>query len=132
MRPRNHSNARIARAPCSLLAGDGEGAQLGFDQRGGVERLLVAGARRGLASAAAAVTREPECGLVEAALVAQPAQRVESKLGQVGPVERVGAAQECLRQARVVVRELVFEPAPVLRGVVLVRVGELGDEPFEQ
>ena len=61
----------------------------------------------------AAVTLKPECVLVEAALVAQPAQRVESKLGQVWPAERVGAAQECLRQSRVVVCELVFEPAPV-------------------
>jgi hypothetical protein len=56
------------------LVRDGEGAQLGFDKRRGVERLLVAGARRTLASAAAAVTREPEGAFVEPALVAEPAQ----------------------------------------------------------
>jgi hypothetical protein len=36
------------------VVSDGEGAQLGFDERGCVERLLVAGARRRLASATAA------------------------------------------------------------------------------
>src|SRR5581483_1033799 len=85
------------------LTRDGEGAQLGLDERGRIERLLVAHARRRLASPTATVTREPECLRVEAALVAQPAQRVEAEPGEVGPVERTGAAEECLRQARVVV-----------------------------
>ena len=71
------------------LVRDSEGAQLGFDERGGVERLLVAGARRRLASAAAAVTRKPKRVLVEPALVAEPAQRLESKLGELRPAERV-------------------------------------------
>ena len=120
-------------APDSVLGvvSDGEGAQLGLDERGGVERLLVAGARRRLASAAAAVTRKPKRVPVEPALVAEPAQRVESKLGQSRPAERIAADEECLRQPRVVVAELVLEPAPVLRAGALVGPGELLDEPFE-
>ena len=55
-------------------ARDREGAQLGLNERGRIERLLVSGPRRGLASAAAAVTRKPKCIGVEAALVTQPAQ----------------------------------------------------------
>ena len=41
--------------PCSVFAfaRDGEGAQFGFDERRGIEGLLVAGAPRSLASAAA-------------------------------------------------------------------------------
>jgi hypothetical protein len=41
------------------LARDGEGAQLGFDERGGVKGLLVASAWRSVASSAPAVTRKP-------------------------------------------------------------------------
>ena len=80
-----------ANCPDAVLGvvGDSEGAQLGFDERGGVERLLVAGARRRLASAAAVVPRKPERVLVEPALVAEPAQRLEPKLGELRPVERV-------------------------------------------
>ena len=66
------------------LVSDSEGTQLGFDERGGVERLLVAGARRRLASAAAVVTRKPERVLVEPALVAEPAQRLEPSSASSG------------------------------------------------
>ena len=55
-------------------ARDREGAQLGLDERGRVERLLVAGARRGLAPAAAPVPRQPERLLVKPAFVAEPTQ----------------------------------------------------------
>ena len=64
-----------------------------------------------------------------------PSQRSESSraLGEIGSAERVGAREECLRQPGVVVAELVLEPAPVVRGAALVvRLGELRDEPFEQ
>src|SRR6185437_15589193 len=108
-----------------------EGTQLGFDERGGLERLLVAGARRLLAPAAAAVTGEPERVLVEPALVAEPTQRLETNLGELRPAERAAAGEECLRQPRIVVAELVLEPTPILRAGPLVGVGKLLGESFE-
>ena len=45
LRPRNQSNARCARSAVLGIAGDGERGELGLDERGGVERLLVAAAR---------------------------------------------------------------------------------------
>ena len=78
------------------LVRDGKRTQLGFDERGGFERLLVAGARRLLAPAAAAVPREPELVLVESALVAEPAQRLETDLGELRSTERAAAGEECL------------------------------------
>src|SRR6478752_9624671 len=107
------------------VVSDSEGTQLGFDERGGVERLLVAGAWRRLASAAAVVPRKPERVLVEPALVAEPAQRLERTLGELRPVESVRTDEECLRQPRVVVAELILEPAPILRAGALIGFGEL-------
>ncbi len=97
LRPRNHSNARIARTPCSASCVTANARQLGLDERGGVERLLVAGARRLLAAAAAAVAGEPERVLVESALVAEPAQRLEPELGELRPAERGSADDQRLR-----------------------------------
>jgi len=77
--------------PVFSSVSDGEGSQLGFDERGGVERLLVARSRCRLASAAAVVTVKAERVLVEPALVAEPAERLESTLGELRPVERESA-----------------------------------------
>ena len=64
----------------------GERGQLRLDERGGVERLLVALPRCRLASAASAVPGKPASRAVEPALVAEPAQRLErrARRGQVG------------------------------------------------
>ena len=61
-----------SRRPESVLGrvGDGESAQLRLDECRGVDGLLVAGARRTLASAASAVTRKPERVSVEPAFIA--------------------------------------------------------------
>ena len=63
------------------VSGDGEGGQLGLDERGRVERLLVSLAGSELGAAAAAVPREAECSVGEPRLVAEPAQRGRSPSG---------------------------------------------------
>ena len=124
-----------ARRPDAVLgrAGDREGGELGLDQRGGVERLLVAGVRhrlvrgagRGGRRGAAASSPRPD---------SSPSQRerFETELDQVVAVEGAAAADQRLREACVVVAELVLEPAPVLGRGPAVGVGELLDEPLEQ
>src|ERR1044071_5151807 len=97
-----------------------EGTQLGFDERGGLERLLVAGARRLLAPSAALVTWEPERVLVQPALVPEPPQRAEANFGDFRPAGRAAAGDECLRQPRIVIAERILEPAPILRAGALV------------
>ena len=111
---------------------DREGGQLRLDQRGGIERLLVAGVRHRLVPAAAAVAGEAERVVAKARLVAEPAERVETELDQVVPVEGAAAAQERLREPCVVVAEPVLEPAPLVGRSATVGLGELLDEPLQQ
>src|SRR4051794_30390676 len=61
-------------APVLAVARDGERGQLGLDERSGVDRLLVAGARRKFAPAPAVMPRKLESISVEAALIAKPLQ----------------------------------------------------------
>jgi hypothetical protein len=79
------------------LVGDRERGQLGLDDRSGVERLLVAVARGGFASAPPVVARQPQEPGFEAALVAEPAEGLQSELDQVVPAKRVAAAEQRLR-----------------------------------
>src|SRR5690348_10284913 len=73
------------------VAGDCEGGELGFDERCGVERLLVAGSWRRLVSPPPTMAGQAQRSVVEAALVAEPAQGVEPDLGQVVAPERTAA-----------------------------------------
>ena len=112
------------------LSGDRERGQLCLDKGGGVEWLLVALARKRFVSAtrgglAGEARRRP------ARLVAEPPQRLEADVRQLGTVERVPADDQRLRQPGVVVGELVLEPAPFLRRRALVRKRELVDEPSQ-
>src|SRR4051812_31672616 len=77
-------------------AGDGERSELGLDQRGGVKRLLVAGARGRLAPTSATVARETQHVVAQPGLVAEPAKGFEPELDQVVAVERVAAVYERL------------------------------------
>src|SRR5207244_11685754 len=69
----------LERVPCAPgmlgVAGDLEGGELGFDQCGGVERLLVAGAWCRVAAVAALMTGEAERAVGQPGLVAEPARR---------------------------------------------------------
>ncbi len=78
------------------------------------------------------MARQPQRPGIEAALVAEPGEGLQSELDEIVAVERDAAADQRLRQARVVVGELVLEPAPVVRGRVAVRVGELLGQALEQ
>ena len=57
---------------------------------------------------------EAQRSLLEAALVAEPAQGVEPGLRQVVASERAAAAEQRLREARIVVAEVAFEPMPTV------------------
>ena len=81
----------MARRPCSHASRDGERSQLGFDQRRGLERLFVAGSRRGLTLAASEVPGEAELAFVEPTLVAEPPERIQCALGEVGSADCSGA-----------------------------------------
>ena len=59
------------------LAGDGERCELGLDERGCVERLLVAAAGRGLVACRPRVRSAAACPR-RARLVAEPAERLEA------------------------------------------------------
>src|SRR5689334_594288 len=112
---------------------DREGRKLRLDERCGVERLVVAGALVRLAPVAAVMPGPAQhSAAAEAGLVADPAQRLVAELGQVVWSQCVAAADQRLREARVVVRELVLEPAPTVGGGAAVRVRELVDEPLEE
>ena len=111
---------RVPRANAVLcLVRDGEGHELGLDEGGGVERLLVAVAGSRLAAAASAVTRQAKEVVLQAALVAEPPQRLEAELDQVVAAERGGSSQERLRQARVVVAQLAPRTSASRRTAVL-------------
>src|SRR4051794_2408337 len=113
-------------------ARDRECCQLRLDQRCGLEWLLVAGAGRGLIPVTSKEPGETEPISVEAALVSEPPKRFEPALGDVGPAERVGARQQGLRQACVVVAEPVLEPVPVVGRLALEGAVELLDKALEQ
>ena len=104
---------RAPRANAVLgLVRDGERHELRLDEGGSVERLLVAVTGGGLARGG--VRRDPgrrRKSSCEAALVAEPPQRLEAELDQVVAPERGRSSQERLRQARVVVAQIVLEPA---------------------
>ena len=112
LRPRNQSNARCARSAVLRIAGDGEGGELGLDECGRVERLLVAVSRSRLGATPAAVAGQPKRALGEPGLVAEPAERVEARLGQIVAAERDAADDQRVRQPGVVVGERVLEPVP--------------------
>src|SRR6187551_1311906 len=109
-----------------------ERSELGLDERRRVERLLVALAGCGLVAVASTMAWQAQPAFVEAALVAQPGERLE-------PERDVGGAPECrapdderLWEPRVVVGEPVLEPQPRSSCCVLVGGRELFDEPFEE
>ena len=112
------------------VPGDGERRQLGLDERRGVERLLVARARRGLVTVAPAVAGQPEHAVREAGLVSEPAERVEPRLRHRVLAQRDAADDERVRQAGVVVGELVLEPEPVLGRVLGVGRRDCSSTPF--
>ena len=62
------------------------------------------------------MTRQAEAVVLQAALVAEPPQRLEAELDQIVAAERGGSSQERLRQARVVVAQIVLEPLPPVTG----------------
>ena len=103
--------------PVLRIAADGEGGQLGLDERGRVERLLVARSGSRLVATAAIVSGQPQRPLVEAGLVAEPAEGVEARLGEVVPAESDAADDQGVREPCVVVGERVLEPAPALAAV---------------
>ena len=92
---------RVARANAVLgLVRDRERHELGLDERGRVERLLVAVAGGRLLAAASAVARQAQEVVLQAALVAEPAQRLEAELDQVVAAERGGSRRSaCGRRA---------------------------------
>src|SRR5579862_4943887 len=83
----------------AVLAGarECEGGQFRLDDRGRVERLLVAAAGHGVASPPATVARETHRSVPDPRFVPQPPQRVEPDLGQLVSTERLAAADEGLR-----------------------------------
>src|SRR5581483_12053304 len=107
----------LERAPCPDavlgVVGDRKGGQLGLDERGGIEGLLVARARSRFAVLSTVMAGKPEHVACETALVAQPAQRIQASLDHVVASERVSSGDERLGEARVVVAELALEPLPV-------------------
>jgi hypothetical protein len=113
LRPRNHSNARRARTPCSgspVIANATSSASTRADASSGCSSPPPGA---GSSAVAAVVARQAQEVLGEAAFVAEPAQRLEPELDQVVAAERVGSAEDQrLRQAGVVVAQLVLEPAP--------------------
>ena len=88
----------------TVRARDRECGDLRLDERSRVERLLVAVAGGGFASTPAVMARQPQEPAVEAALVAEPAERLQPDPGQIVPAERLAAVDQRLRQPRVVVR----------------------------
>src|SRR5205823_5245167 len=106
----------LERVPCARgmlgVARDVEGGELGFDQCGSVERLLVAGAWCRVAAVAAAMTGEAERAVGKPGLVAEPAKRLEPDLGCILAAERGSACDQGVRKAGVVVGQGVFEPLP--------------------
>ena len=87
-------------------------SELGLDERGRVERLLVPLPRRGLIAVSSMMPRQAQHAVVEAALVAQPCERLEPN-GNVGvPSECRSADDEGLGEPRIVVRKAVLEPQP--------------------
>ena len=80
LRPRNHSKARMASRRVRGVAGDEEGLDLGLDQRGGFERLLVAVIGRGFAAPAAVVADQPQPLAVDVRLARVPRQRAQALL----------------------------------------------------
>ena len=71
------------------IAGDDERGELCLDEGRRVERLLVAGARRGLVRAAPFVAGEPQEPVREPALVAEPGERLQAGGDRVLAPERV-------------------------------------------
>ena len=75
---------RVARArPVLRLARHDERGEFGLDECGRVERLLVTLAGRGLVAVASVMTGQAKHAVVEAALVAEPCERLEPE-GDVG------------------------------------------------
>src|SRR5581483_518707 len=80
----------------------------------------------------AAMPGQAEDVAVEPGFVAEPAQRLEPERLEVVAAERGGAADQRLGEPRVVVAELVLEPAPAGFGGAVVPVRELLDQALEQ
>ena len=114
------------------IAGDGKCSQLGLDERGGVERLLVACAGGGLVATAPLVAGQPQQPVGEPRFVAEPRKRLEAGCDGLLALERGAAEDQRVRQARVVVGERVLEPAPTVVRARLVRLLELGHAALEQ
>ena len=69
----------ITRPPSVVtVPGRGKRTELGLDERGRIERLLVTGPGRRLVATSPVMPRQPEHAVVEAAFVAQPRKRLES------------------------------------------------------
>ena len=104
---------RVARARSVLrVARRDECSELGLDERGRVERLLVPLAGRGLVAVSSMMPRQPQHAVVEAALVAQPCERLEPDRDVGRSSERRSSDDERLGEPRVVVCETVLEPQP--------------------
>jgi hypothetical protein len=113
------------------VLGDGKGGQLRLDECGRVERLLVTRAGGGLVSVPAPVAREAERPAAEPRLVTEPAQRGDPRLRHFLPAECDASCDQGVRQAGVVVRQLVLEPQPARLCVGRVRRRELLERPLQ-
>ncbi len=101
--------------PVPILTGRHLGFDEGLDQRGGVQRLLVAllGPRRGrLARVPPAVADEPDGLGVHSALGRVPVEGLESAAEQGQVAQPTAGGDQRLRQPGVVVGEHVLEPDP--------------------
>ena len=79
---------RIARSRCMLaVARRGERGELGLDEGGRFQRLLVPLTRAGLVTVPPMMPREAKHALVEARFVAQPCERLEANGDLVRPME---------------------------------------------
>ena len=116
------TNAHFARASVNAVAVDRERRQLGLDERGRVERLLVAKPRCGLVAPPAEVPRQPEHARSQAAFVAEPRQRGEPELDRFRPSKGGTSDEQRLRESRIVVRQRFLEPVPFVIRVLRVRV----------
>ena len=114
------------------VAGSRERGQLRRDDRGGVEGLLVPTARRGFTPPATSVAGQAQHSLGKARLVSEPPQRLQARRRQIRSAERHPAADQGVREARVVVAERILEPAPLRRGMRLERRRQFVPDPLEQ
>ena len=122
----------VARTPCSGSRVTAKAVSSASTSAAASSGCSSPAARSGLAAPPAAVPGRRRKSPREAGLVAEPAQRLEPELDEIVAPECVAAADQRLREPRVVVAELVLEPAPVRPRRALVGLRELVDQTLEQ